>query len=99
MTALWHSLAAEIERRGAAAILADVERIAERLDADIGAAFGLPAPVVAFDPQLGGVGPTSLIVRISNELRDAQASMHRAVIIAHTLAAMPSKEGACKSKS
>lgn len=97
--ALWHALAAEIERRGAAEVLTDIERIAESLDIDIEAAFGLPAPIVAFDPQLGGVSPTSLIVRVSNELCDAAASMHRAVIITRALTAMPSKEEACKSKS
>ena len=91
---LWHFLAGEIERRGAAAILTDIERIAERLDTDIEAAFNLPAPVVTFDPQFGGASSTSLIVCISNELRDAQASTHRAVIIARALTAMPSREGA-----
>ncbi len=71
MKALWHSLAAEIERRGAAAVLADIERIAERLDADIEAAFNLATPVITFDPQFGGASSVSLIVCISKELHDA----------------------------
>ena len=95
MVALWHSLAAEIERRGAAAVAADIERIAERLDADIAAAFNLPTSNVVFDPQLGGTNSTSATIRISNELRDAQTSMRRAVIIARALAATPlESEGA-----
>ena len=94
MTALWHSLEAQIERRGAAAVAVDIERIADRLDADIEAAFNLPAPVITFDPQLGGASSVSVIIRISNELRDAQASMRRAVIIARTLATTSSKEEA-----
>jgi hypothetical protein len=48
----------------------------------------MPAPV-AFDPQTDEASPTSLIIRLPNELRGAQASMHRAVTIARALAAMP----------
>jgi hypothetical protein len=43
---------------------------------------------VAVDMELGS-NPTSLIIRLSNELRDAQASLRRAVIVARALAAMP----------
>lgn len=85
--ALWRSLEAQIERRGAAAVLADIERIAESLDADIAAAFNLPTSDVTFDPQLGGASSTSAIVRTSNELRDAQTGMRRAVTIARALTA------------
>ena len=43
---------------------------------------------VAVDMELGS-NSTSLIIRLSNELRDAQASLRRAVIVARALAAMP----------
>ena len=43
---------------------------------------------VAVDMELGS-NPTGLIIRLSNELRDAQASLRRAVIVARALAAMP----------
>ena len=44
---------------------------------------------VAVDIELGS-DPTSLIIRLSNELRDAQASLRRVAIVARALAAMPS---------
>ena len=39
---------------------------------------------VAVDMELGS-NPTGLIIRLSNELRDAQASLRRAVIVARAL--------------
>jgi hypothetical protein len=54
-------------------------------------AVGVP---VAVDIELGS-NPTSLIIRLSNELRDAQASLRRAVIVARALAAMPSNKEYC----
>ena len=49
---------------------------------------------VAIDIELGS-DPTSLIIRLSNELRDAQASLRRVVIVARALAAMPSYKEYC----
>ena len=89
MTASWLSLETKIGRRGAAAVAADIECIAEHLDAEIEAAFGLPTSDVVFDPQLGGTNSTSTTIRISNELRDVRTSMRRAVILARALAATP----------
>jgi hypothetical protein len=70
-------------------ILIDVERIADRLEAGVAKMIlVMPAPAT-FDPQTDGASLTSLIIRLANELRGAQASMHRAVTIARALAAMP----------
>ena len=49
---------------------------------------------VAIDIELGS-DPTSLIIRLSNELRDAQASLRRVAIVARAPAAMPSNKEYC----
>ena len=62
------------------------------------ALWALPSIVtmlpVAVDMELGS-NPTGLIIRLSNELRDAQASLRRAVTVARALAAMPSNKEYC----
>jgi hypothetical protein len=82
---IWHSLAGQIERRGATAILTDIENadyeLAAAIDHVIGCMSALPTDT---DLQLG-TNPTNLIIRLTNELRDARASMCRAVEIARTL--------------
>jgi hypothetical protein len=74
------------------------------IDADSGPAFwgvlAAGASPAAFSPASSprrrpqticqlGTNPTSWIIRLSYELRGAQASMHRAVTIARVLAALP----------
>ena len=49
---------------------------------------------VAIDIELGS-DPTSLIIRLSNELRGAQASLRRVAIVARAPAAMPSNKEYC----
>jgi hypothetical protein len=49
---------------------------------------------VAVDIELGS-DLTSLTIRHSNELRDAQASLRRVAIVARALAAMPSNKEYC----
>ena len=76
--AAWHKLADAIEHHGIAAVCADIERIANTVETTIAGIVDTPAPAVV-DPPLGD-NPISAILRISNELRDAQASMRRAVL-------------------
>ena len=89
--ATWRSLAAALERRGATEVARDVERIAGTVEATIaelvGTLVSAPAPA---NLQPGG-SPTSLIIQLTNELHDAQASARRAVTVARALAAMPSQ--------
>lgn len=78
---IWQGLAVEVERRGAAAVLADVERAA----AVAGGRCWRDPRHATPTAQLGV--NSSLIIRLTNELLGVQAGARRAVIIARDLAA------------
>lgn len=89
-----HRLGGEIDRHGIAAVRADIESVANAVEAAI--AKIVDTPVAAAAGLELGANPISSIIQISTELRDALASMRRAVSIARALAALPPKEEVCK---